>query len=359
MRTTGNLDILLIEDNIADQTILRTHLEEYNSELTIEAKSSLVEAFDWLSSNRVDFVFLDLNLPESNGLDSLSKLLNQFPSLCVIILTGNRDVDIASKAIDMGAKDFLLKSKIDGDRINRTLLYNLERKKKEEFLKKRNKDLEQFAYIATHDLKSPLGNITQVIALFKEDLENPDEYFEMLSSCLKSMNETIAGLTDVMVLKSKIRSAEKDKVDLVELLESILNDHSQLIKTNGIVIEKAFEPSIKLSYNKAHLKSILQNLLSNAIKYGNPETPKIKLSIYHEGSQLCFQIEDNGLGMDLKKKGKNLFKMFNRFHSHTNIEGKGIGLNMINSIVEENGGEIEVESEVNVGTKFKVIFNGK
>lgn len=356
MGKLDTLKILLIEDGEADRMIFSNYIDDIDSEIYLESESTLIGGISFLQENEIDIVILDLNLPDCKGLDSLIQLKKQFPQIAVIVLSGNRDILIADEAIAIGASDYLLKAHLDPDRLQRTLLYNLERIKKDELLKKRYKELEQFTYIATHDLKSPLNNMIQLLEYLNGDEEERATYMEMMKQSMDSLKNIIASLTDVLELKSTIKSSPKEEVALEDIISDVLRDHNYLISEQNIEVILELEKGVKKRYNKAHLKSIVQNLVSNAIKYKGKVNPKIILKTYSSNADVVFQCEDNGLGIDLQKEGGNIFKMFKRFHKKSEIEGKGIGLSMINSIVEENGGKILLESEPNVGSNFKVFL---
>ncbi len=119
-----------------------------------------------------------------------------------------------------------------------------------------------------------------------------------------------------------------------------------------IHVETDSHPVIKFS--KKNLKSVIYNLLSNAIKYRSAERkPEIFISTEQQDGYLTLKIKDNGLGVEKDKQSK-MFSMFKRFHDH--VEGTGVGLYIVKKIVENAGGKIEVESEVNKGTTFTIFF---
>jgi signal transduction histidine kinase len=114
-----------------------------------------------------------------------------------------------------------------------------------------------------------------------------------------------------------------------------------------------FAAAPTLTYSRANLRTILLNLLSNSLKYADPtRLCRIHLSLWKEADRPVLLVEDNGLGFDVHRHQAELFQLFRRFHTHT--EGTGVGLYLINRIVQGNGGRIEVESEVGEGSTFRV-----
>ena len=114
-----------------------------------------------------------------------------------------------------------------------------------------------------------------------------------------------------------------------------------------------FAAAPTVSYSRAHLRTILLNLIGNSLKYADPARPgRIHLSLWKEAGAPLLLIEDNGLGFDVHRHQDELFQLFRRFHPH--VEGTGMGLYLVNRIVQGNGGRVEVESEIGQGTTFRV-----
>ena len=131
-----------------------------------------------------------------------------------------------------------------------------------------------------------------------------------------------------------------------------------MITSSGAVIQADFTKCRFIYYPAVHLKSIFQNLLTNAIKYKqNGHPPKIDITTCCEDKFVVLEVKDQGMGIDMNLYKDKLYGLFQRFHTH--VEGSGIGLHMIYSIVESYGGRIYIESEVNKGTIFKIyLANG-
>lgn len=354
MSEIKQLKILHLEDNLADQAIFETYIQDFSENIEYHAKQTLADGLSWLANNRVDIVLLDLNLFDTRGIDTLLKLKEVNAEVTIIVLSGNRDLAIAEKAIKNGAQDYLLKGSLDSDRVKRTLLFNIERSVKTKAMQKRGKDLEQFSYMVTHDLKSPLNNLSQLITMFESDQFEKSEFLDLAKASINILNDTIVEFTNVLEFKTQAQQAIKEEIKLKVIAEEVINVHKILIEESGVKVSILIDENHTIIYNKGHLRSIIQNLVSNAIKYRSEENPTIELNSYYDKGKLVFECKDNGLGMDLSKGKDSLFKLFKRFHTDKGIEGKGIGLNMTKSIIEENGGWIDVESEVGVGSVFKV-----
>jgi PAS domain S-box-containing protein len=239
-----------------------------------------------------------------------------------------------------------------------------ERQKAEQALRERNDelikingDLDNFIYTASHDLKAPISNIEGLIGTMKEELtEQPqevEEIIEMVNQSIVRFKSTIQDLTEITKTQKNINE-DITFIDVNSLLEEIKFSIKDMIKSSGAQIVADFCRYPDIKFSKANLKSILFNLLSNAIKYKHPERiPEIYISCDREGSCVLLTIKDNGLGIPDTQKDK-IFTMFKRLHDH--VEGSGIGLYIVKRIVDNNGGRIEVESEVGVGTTFKIFL---
>ena len=139
---------------------------------------------------------------------------------------------------------------------------------------------------------------------------------------------------------------------LVKTLDLINNFKNQ----NQVTIINEIPDDVFVDFNPAYLESVLLNFTTNAIKYSNPNKPvEIKYSYSLENGKKTLTISDNGLGIDLKKYGDSLFGMYKTFHKHE--EARGLGLHITKNQIESMKGTVSVESEVGVGTTFKIVFN--
>ncbi len=222
-------------------------------------------------------------------------------------------------------------------------------------LREINQYLDDFVHAAAHDLRSPIINLKTILHLL-ETIDNKQER-EGLIAMLPSLVQDIGNTLDGM-----IRMVEYQKKD--QLLVSLLNFND--VFSNAL---KVFEYSnqiqlaeIDFDFSKANsiwyiapkLQSLFYNLLSNALKYASPKRNlKFKVTSHAEGEFVRLDFLDNGIGIDLNQNRNNLFKPFKRFASE-GITGTGLGLSLVKSIVEKNGGSIEVESVIDEYTLFKV-----
>lgn len=226
-------------------------------------------------------------------------------------------------------------------------------------LKLKNDSLDSFVYRVSHDLKAPVVNIKSLLQLIKvkvaklekSDLDQP---FSFLDETVSKLEQTITDLLEVSRIEQSLTTKE-EWINLEEEVEKMKLENSQNIEAFGVNISLDFKVP-ELYFSKGNLNSILSNLITNSIKYSSRQRrPEIHISTKEVDGFVCLQISDNGMGLDLEKHGEKLFGMFNRFHNH--VEGSGVGLYIVKKIMETVGGKIEVESQVEKGTVFRLFFN--
>ncbi len=230
-----------------------------------------------------------------------------------------------------------------------------ELKRTNEELIKHNSELRQFSNTLSHNLRSPVANLLGLTQLFEleKDEEGRKQLIDHIKSAAQAMDMILKDLGKVMDIRNHLFQI-KENVSLSEEFDRVrtmLQDqiaHCKAQITTDFTYDNAY-------CIRSYLNSIFFNLLSNSLKYRNPNEPcRIKVSSVEKGDKVFISIQDNGVGIDLKRFGDKLFGMYKRFHDHT--DGKGLGLFLVKQQVEALGGRIEVESEVGKGTTFRLIF---
>jgi signal transduction histidine kinase len=221
-------------------------------------------------------------------------------------------------------------------------------------LVEQNNQLEQFAFIAAHNLRAPLARIMGLSHLLKMAADKPERENIMgkLSSSTNDLDNVIKDLNAILEIKK--HTSNLIQVDLKSALDLVNKTlEKEYEDTNAKITSKIGVQSV---YAVApYVESIFYNLLSNAIKYRHPDRdPIIDINVYPDGEYICLKVRDNGLGIDLQKHGQQMFSLYKRFHLH--MEGKGLGLYLVKSQVVALGGKIDVQSEPEVGTTFFVHF---
>lgn len=219
-------------------------------------------------------------------------------------------------------------------------------------LERSNKELEEFAYVASHDLQEPLrkvANFSQLLAKrYKGQLdERADEFIGyIVGGAVRMQNLITALLQYSRVGREQIEQQEMDLNAVLEDAKSVLELQ---IEENQATIKSTKLP--KVSGHKQLMQQVLQNLIGNALKYRSKEPPLVNISAKKEGN--CWQIEvrDNGMGFE-QQYAERIFQIFQRLHTQSELPGTGFGLTICKKIVERHGGKIWVESQPGVGSSF-------
>lgn len=224
-------------------------------------------------------------------------------------------------------------------------------------LQVKNRQLEDFAHITSHNLRSPISNLSILLDYFEasKDDEERKEYFKNLKHVSNNLLSTIQVLAEALKIQ---RDFIDDEIELnfEETVETVLGLLSGQIMEADIKFHIDFSSCNKIFYSQTYLQSIFINLISNAIKYRskNRET-LIKIDTYKsENGKVVLKIADNGIGIDIQKNQHKIFGLYKTFHA--NKDSRGVGLYMTKRQIETLGGAIFVESEINIGTTFTIIF---
>ncbi|MEO6148747.1 MAG: PAS domain S-box protein [Mucilaginibacter sp.] len=221
----------------------------------------------------------------------------------------------------------------------------------------RNSDLEQFAYIISHNLRAPVANILGALsALNDPDLDAGDKEIlnRGINKSIMKLDEVVKDLNHILQVKGEINET-KETVHFSELVDDIKISIKSLIDKCDTEVKYDFSAVNELLTLKPYLYSIFYNLISNSVKYRRQNVHSvIEITSHLKNNNLELIFKDNGLGIDLLKSGEEVFGLYKRFH--TNIEGKGMGLFMVKTQVETLGGKVSIQSAEGKGTEFKIEF---
>ncbi len=381
----SSVNILLIEDNLADARFLHEVLKQPKfKNFSLFHVKRLKEALNLLEkSSQVsvcfDVILLDLTLPDSQGLDSLQPLMECDANLPIVVLTNTNDNELAIEAVRQGAQDYLVKRQVNDDSLLRSLRYAIERKQTLESLHTLNQTLKEkvdkctlelvkaqelnqfkseFVSILSHDIRNPLNTILLTAGL----LQNSDEqlskekkltHFQMIRSAIKNMallldEASFIGKADTGRLRCQI-----SPLDLQDFCSEIIKGIKISAKYRNIHITSILpEIDFEVFSDENLLRHILDNLLTNAVKYSPPgSTVHFELNFTEES--IIFLIQDWGIGIPNQEQ-QQLFQPFYRASNIGMIPGTGLGLSIVAKCVDALQGEIEFNSQVDLGTKFIV-----
>lgn len=221
----------------------------------------------------------------------------------------------------------------------------------------RNKALEQFAYIVSHNLRAPVANILGLSNLMRITDKNCDTYDQCINGFTLSarrLDDIIKDLNKILQVKRGM-SEEKNMVNLDHLVNNIKDSIQMTIDEERVLIHTDFTEVGELFTIKNYLHSIFYNLISNSIKYRKPMVPPlIQIKSHVSDGKTILTFSDNGTGIDLEKYGESVFGLYKRFHF--NVEGKGVGMYMVKTQAEALGGKVGIKSAVNQGTEVTLEF---
>ena len=227
-----------------------------------------------------------------------------------------------------------------------------ELKNKNQQLELSNRELEQFAYVASHDLQEPLRMVASYTELlhekYRERLDlKADKYIAYIVEGAKRMQQLINDL--LMLSRVNTRDKPFKPTDCNELVKNVLHGIDSAIKEKKAQVEVGALPTVM--GNEIQLIQLFQNLIINAIKFHGAAPPHVKISVKHENQKWIFSVQDNGIGIDPKFFDR-IFVIFQRLHERGAYQGTGIGLAISKKIVERHGGKIWVESTPGKGSTF-------
>lgn len=226
-----------------------------------------------------------------------------------------------------------------------------------------NEDLDNFVYTASHDLKQPINNMAGIFEELTRTayFRDPDA-IKLISYFERALNQIFATIDDlgaIVQVQRQQQEAPIEDVALAPLAAEVISSLQDQVTQTGATFALDFATCPKVPFVRANLQSVFFNLISNSLKYAAPgRPPSIRLSATPDAvsGRPILTVQDNGLGIDLERFGPQLFQLFRRFHTTVGVGGTGMGLYLVNRIVQNHGGRLEVESTVGEGTTFQIFL---
>ena len=356
--------LLIVDDEAAHTRALCDTLaiEGYGT-AGFESASAAIQV---MREQSFDLLLTDLMMPEMDGVELLREVQQLDPDIVGIVMTGHATIDTAVKAMQAGACDYIVKpfrmnqllpviSRALEARRLRRLNKELERRilQRTRELEAANRDLEAFSYSVSHDLHAPLRSIQGLCDLLAAECgsvisKEGDELLEQIQSSAAHMGHLIE---DLLSFARCGRSAlELTEVPVKELVGEVLRELTSPDARRPI--ELSVQDLAPCHADAALLRQVLVNLLSNALKFtGGRETPRIEVGGYSSDGQQVYYVRDNGAGFDMRYAAK-LFGVFQRLHSQAEFKGTGVGLSIVQRIVERHGGKVWAEGKPGEGATF-------
>lgn len=215
-----------------------------------------------------------------------------------------------------------------------------------------NRELEVFAYAASHDLQEPLRTVINYLSLLKRKSDNVlnEGQTQYIDNAIIASSRMRVLINDLLTYsRITTRQNEMEMIDLNMVLQETLSNLDSVIHETQAKIQSMDLPVLK--GDKTQFTLLFQNLINNAIKYCDKSTPAVKIEVQSDHKQWIFLVKDNGIGIDQKFKDR-IFTIFQRLHTREEYEGTGVGLALCKKIIERHNGKIWVESELNNGSTF-------
>lgn len=333
-----------------------------------------------INRHNFDAILIDLGLPKSGYLQQISKIISTASHLPVIVLTSFNNDSFALRIIKLGAQECLFKDSLDDRLLKRTIRHAIERKSNVsklaghaqeleaahaklehqalelqaymEQLDKINHELEDFTYIASHDLKEPLHGISSYCEILLEDYRHKldADGKRRLSTAIHLCDRT-ENLIDDLLTYCRVgrKAAIKGRVNINTVMANVLKMLRPTVERRNASIRIA-KPLPQVVGNSTLIGMVFTNLISNAIKFNDSHNPKVEVGLLPT-DPATFYVKDNGIGI-AKEHHEAIFTIFRRLHSRKKYDGTGAGLTIVRKIVEVHGGQIWVDSSLNVGTTF-------
>jgi signal transduction histidine kinase len=373
--------ILLVDDNEQDRMLYKRYLKAQPGEEAMELHeaASGEAALELFVDLQPDCVLLDHSLQDTDGLTLLEELKQLAPdnALCAIMITGSGSERLAVRALNSGALDYLMKQHFDRELLQKTVRHAIEKNEWRQYqaryheqlqaanqqLARTNADLDNFVYAASHDLRQPVNNLRGLFDEIRRSATFADpadaQLLPFMDKAIRALSTTIDDLATVVQEHRQPTAQASEPVALADLADDVLTVlHPQIAATEASV-SLDFNDLPEVAYVRSNLRTILLNLVANALKYRHPERPpQVALRTYRAAGQPVLEVQDNGLGINLAHHREELFQLFRRFHPQA-AEGTGVGLFLVNRLVQAQEGHIDVESEEGQGTLFRVFLGAK
>lgn len=357
LRATRPVHVLLIEDNEDHADLVRLALDDTGQPPDLTWASSLPSGIQHLEGLGFDVVLLDLGLPGSTGIETLHRVREASPDTPIVVLTGIDDDVVGELAVQEGAQDFLTKSALSSTNLVRSIRYAIDRHAQVRELRRQNRDLDEFARVAAHDLRSPLNAITGACQLLRDDLDGeitPDtqEYLEVIERCSRRMWALISELLSLSKVGTLQEALEPVKLD--GCVDDALIALGSILRNRKVELVRHDLPEVL--GNEVLLTQLYQNLIGNALKHIPDVSAVIRVTHDEVDGRSVFGVADNGAGVAEEDRDR-IFESFARVDPDR-TDGTGLGLATCKKVVRLHGGEIWVESRPGWGAHFRFTLGG-
>lgn len=368
---TETLYTLVVDDELGMRLSIKKALSRFELNLPdiestihfeVDVAESGEEAIAKIRNRRPDLLLLDYKLPEMSGLDVLEKVKADESEMLTIMITAYASIDIAISAVKQGAYDFIGKP-FTPDELRKTVSKTAQQlilaRQVRKLAQERKQVRFQFISVLGHELKSPLNAVEGYLNILKDckPEEKVVDYMQMIDRSLfriQGARKLIVDLLDLTRIESGQKKRQIIENNISEIIERSVESVLPLARGKEIQINNHISSAIPYACDAGELEIILNNLLSNAVKY-NKDKGQIDIHAEIGSEYLEISVKDTGIGMTEEEQSR-LFGEFVRIQNDKtrNISGSGLGLSIMQKIIQLYKGKIDIQSQPDQGTTFKI-----
>jgi len=362
----SKLKVLLIEDDAGYARMIQEVLPEARGgPFEVECADRLSRGLERLARGGIDVILSDLGLPDSQGLETFTKLQAQAPQLPILLLTGRDDEALAIRAVAEGAQDYLVKGQMEGAPLARAIRYAAERRRltaeMEQSQKQQLEIKDQFLTHVSHELRSPLTAVLQFVSIILDGLageinEEQREYLTITLRNAKQLHKMISELLEVIRSDTGKLAFDLRSVPLMELTTETIGMLLSHAAAKGILLSADVPGDLPPVYaDPERMKQVLINLIDNAIKF-TPDKGSVTVQarvFEADPDFICVTVADTGCGISPEGTSRIFERLYQEPNSNeSSRKGLGLGLHICKELVEHQGGRIWVESRAGKGSTF-------
>lgn len=356
--------LIHVDDNPADRLFVNDILSKISLDYELIQFGDLNSALNHLENHNEaeSLLLLDLVLPPYRNLEALEVVLKDYPLIPIVVITGEGNIEKGKKAISLGAIDFLEKEELSPRYLERSLNYVKERMHLMNDLRESNSVKTKLLSLIAHDLKSPIASIASIAELMESDIENLNKAelqmeLDLLLNTTEKASTLLNNLLDWSRMQLGTKIFKTEVLNLKAILDEALNFQIDLAAKKGIKMITRGNLHEEFLGDYSSIQSIFRNILNNALKF-SPKGAEILIDVKKDKDILKVEFQDFGIGIPTKILAK-LFKL-NESTGRSGTEGEpssGLGLILVQEYAKMNKARIEVESQENIGSTFRLILN--
>lgn len=353
---TRRLAVLVVEDNEADARLILEALKEFGGGTVKSEHAATLEAALEKPPGAFDAVLVDMNLPDSRGLDNVAAVSRHFTDAAIAVLTGQNEASTAAAAIRLGAQDYIVKGEAEGAALVGAVRRVVELRRQAELERLRQRDRLQRDFISnvSHEFRTPIAAIKGAVETLQDGPAAPGaEFLDIIARHAERLERLVE---DVLLVSSLDAAAAPPKTRAVELrgaVDACLSELAPLADKNGVSLASEIPAGLRVKADAEQLGRVLLSLCANAVEY-NKRGGTVSVSAEKDQGDVVVAIRDTGMGIPKE----DLPSLFDRFHRSNAARGRkssgtGLGLMIVKRLVDAHGGRVWAESVEDAGSTFR------